>query len=76
MEKNLEFQAWIGLFRDGKEWLWANGEETNDFFYWRRGDPEGDSTTKYATLRFDLFGGGWDDVQENAKRSFLICSNR
>ncbi len=78
MENNLKIEAFMGLFRDDEtnEWLWASGEETNNFFYWRKGIPEEESTSKIAVVRFDLFGGGWDDVGDTFKASFLICSKR
>ncbi len=75
LENNIKSTAWIGLFRDGSEWKWSDGESTNDFFYWKLNDPSKNGTF-YSMIRFDRFGGGWGDVPKNGRASSLICSNR
>ncbi len=79
IEKGIKEKGWIGLTDEENEgiWKWVNGEETNDFVYWKPGSPDELNTdVNNAMIRFDEFGGGWDDVKFRARTSVLICSHR
>ena len=64
-------EAWMGMYYDGAEWRWVNGEEF-DYTYWKSGEPNySNGQEAFGDINTNYFGQ-WNDYPPY-ENLYFIC---